>query len=168
MTPLANWLPATADVAEAVWTIVTTVGTLIAAIGAAITMTNLRAAQRANRRACAADPINQLHTDITGQALRNEWIGVGVLGLLLVTLGLFVGIGVLAIVTPDPIRQELRDADLVTTRVLVVGTLLVTAAVIAMTIGSILNRRARHRLTNRITGQLLREAMARRQTQGTS
>lgn len=153
-------LPPTADVSEAVWTLATALGTLVAAIGAGLTTTNLRAARRAHRRAVTT--ANRLHTMITGQAVRNEAISVGVLAVLLVTLATFAAIGAFAMLTPDPVRAELRTVDFVTTMGLVSGAVIVTIATAALTIGSVLNRRDRHRLTNLITGRILADQMARR------
>lgn len=162
MTPWGNPLPDTADIAETVWTGVTALGTLAAAVGAGMTATNLKAARRAARRARAAAPAIPLHLAITGQAVRNELLTVATLTLLLVVLALFVVIGAAAMLTPEPVRRELRAEDLIATVALVIGAVLVTVATVLLTIGSILNRRDRHRLVNQITGQYLREQLARR------
>jgi Trk-type K+ transport system membrane component len=159
-------LPPTADVVETVWTACTAFGTLVAAIGAGITTTNLRSALRAHQRATTTAPVNRLHTMITEQAVRNESISAAALALLLAVLALFVAIGVYAMFSPDPIRAELREVDLVTTVVLVVGAAVTTVAVAMLAVGSVLNRRDRHRLVNRITGQLIGEQMERRQSGG--
>lgn len=156
MTPWPNLLPATADAVETIWTAATSLGVLASAIGAGITTSNLRAARRARRLAIGAVPANRLHIMITDQAVRNEWISVVTLLFLLVMLALFVAIGGFAMLTPDPVRPELRAVDFVTTVVLVIGALIATAAALMLTIGSILNRRDRHRLMNRITARLLR------------
>jgi uncharacterized BrkB/YihY/UPF0761 family membrane protein len=162
MTAWPNLLPPTADLLETVWTVTTAAGTGIAALGAGITTTNLLAAVRAHRRATGAETPNRLHTAITGQSVRNEIFSVVVLSLLLFVLALFVAIGILAMLTPEPVRAELRTEDLVTTVVLVIGAAVVTIATVTLTIGSVLNRRDRHRVTNRITARLLRTQMERR------
>lgn len=158
-------LPPTADMVETAWTGATSFGALVAAIGAGITTQNLQAARRAHHRACTTAPVNRLHTMITMQAVRNETISVTTLVLLLGVLVLFVIIGIYAMLTPDPIREELRMVDLVTTLGLVLGALVVTVAVVMMMAGSILNRRDRHRMTNLVAGNLLAEMIAKRRAE---
>jgi uncharacterized membrane protein (DUF485 family) len=162
MTGWPNVLPPTANGIETVWSASTAVGTTVAAIGAGITTTNLRAARRAYRRALLGGATNQLHVAITEQAVRNESIAVAALVLLLVMLALFVIVGVVAMWTPEPLRPEVQVTDVLAAGVLVAGVVIASIAVILLTVGSILNRRDRHRLTNRITGRLLTEEMARR------
>lgn len=155
-------LPVTAGVAETVWTAATAVGVVVAALGASITTTNLRAAQRAHRRACSAAPVNRLHTSITAQAVRNEALSVGVLSLLLFVLALFVAIGVVAMLTPEPVREALRAGSVASSLVLVAGAMLVTVTTVVLSVGSVLNRRDRHRLVNRIAGRLLADQLTDR------
>lgn len=155
-------LPDTASAAETVWTGATAIGTIAASFGAGITTSNLRAARKAAGRARAAVPVVPLHTAITDQAVRNEAISAATLVLLLVMLTLFVTVGVVSMATPEPVREELKLADQVVVVVLLVGAGLATVAAILLTLGSILNRRDRHRLTNRITGRLIREQLAAR------
>lgn len=155
-------LPPTASLVETVWTVTTAVGTGFAAAGAGITASNLRAARRAHGRASLRNPPNRLHVLITHQALRNEWFSVSALTLALLMLTVFVSIGILAMVTPEPVRVELKMEDLAVTLALVFGAMVGTAIAIVLTVGSVLNRRDRHRLTNAITGRLLSEQMARR------
>jgi hypothetical protein len=157
-------LPPTATVPETVWTAASMLGLLVAVFGAGITSTNLRAARRAHRHACqAGGPDVPLNALITWQAVRNELLAVVVVGLLAVVLALFVGVGVLAMLTMEPQRPELVREQMVTIAVLVAGVVLFAAISALLTIGSALNRRDRHELTNRITGRLLREQWAHRQ-----
>lgn len=163
MTWWPNWLPATANIAEVAWTASTALGATVAAIGAGLTTENFRAARRAYRRACTATMVNRLHLDLTAQDVRNETIVVSTLLLLLLVLVLFVSVGILAMATPDPIRPVTREADLLETIVLVAGAAIITVAVVLLAVGSILNRRGRHRRMTYITGRLLTEEKARRQ-----
>lgn len=164
-TQMIVWpsLPPTATMPETVWTAASMLGLLVAVFGAGITSTNLRAARRSYRRACRAVPAVPLHTLITWQAARNELLSVVVVGLLAVVLALFVGVGILQMLTPEPQRPEVVREQMVTIVVLVAGVVLFAAISALLTIGSLLNRRDRHELTNRITGRLLQEQWAHRQ-----
>jgi ABC-type uncharacterized transport system fused permease/ATPase subunit len=164
-TQMIVWpsLPPTATMPETVWTAASMLGLLVAVFGAGITSTNLRAARRSYQRARQAVPAVPLHTLITWQAARNELLSVVVIGILAVVLALFVGVGVLAMLTTEPQRPEVVREQMVTISVLVAGVVLFVVISALLTIGSLLNRRDRHELTNRITGRLLREQMAHRQ-----
>lgn len=155
-------LPETATAPETIWTVASTLGLLVALVGVSITNSNLRAARRAHRRACQAVPGVPLHTLVAWQAVRNELLSVAVIGVLSVILALFVGVGVMSMLTMEPQRPEVLREQMVTIAVLLAGDLLFAAISILLTIGSLLNRRDRHAVTNRITGRLLREQMARR------
>src|SRR5436190_6087069 len=99
-------LPETSTVPEVIWTAASAVGLFVALLGAGITSTTLRAARRAHRRACRVVPAVPLHTLITWQAVRNEVLSVTVIGVLAVVLALFVVVGVLAMLTPEPLHPE--------------------------------------------------------------
>lgn len=151
------------SLAEVVWTVATVLGSLMAAIGLAITRSNLLAALRAHRRARATVPVNHLHTAITEQSVRNEAISVIVLALLLVKLLLYAWVGVVALGTSEIANLEsVEYLRILTTTVLLIGATLLSVAVVLLSVGSIQNRRDRHRMTNRITGHLLREDLVKR------
>jgi hypothetical protein len=99
---------------------------------------------------------------LTEHDVRTEWVLVAVLVLLLAMLLLFAGVGVLAMLTPPPVREDTQVADNFTAGVLVAGAFIATVAVVLLTTLSVLNRRDRHRITNQVTGRLLTEEMARR------
>lgn len=162
-TPM-HWfsLPSTANLAELIWTLASFVAATATAVGLGFTLVNLRAADRAHRRACTLMPPEELYTGITQKDLRNERLTVVALVLLLLKLISYVGIGVLAMMTPPPVTPQVATLDLVATGALVVGVLLLAGAVGALAIGSALNRRDRHRLVNAITARLLVEMRTRR------
>jgi hypothetical protein len=162
MTACPNVLPSTASGIETVWSASTAIGATVAAIGAGITATNLRAAQRAHRRTLNAARPDRLHISITEQAVRNEVFTVAALVLVVLVLGLFVTVGVVAMFTPEPIRPEVSTADFLEALALVAGAILLTIVAVVLTVESALNRRDRHAITSRITGRLLTEEMQRR------
>jgi hypothetical protein len=155
-------VPSTASPAEILWTGAAFVAMVAVMIGLGFTLVNLKAASRAYARSCDLNPPEALYIGLTWKDLRNEWLTVAVLLLLLVKLLGYVGLGVLAIETPPPVVPEVAMLDTVGTAVLVVGVVLLATAATLLSVGSAINRRDRHRLVNRITAQLLVEIRARR------
>jgi hypothetical protein len=163
MTWPPSFLPQTATPLETAWTAATLFGVLVAGAGVSLSTVNLRAARRAHHRITMTSSRSALYRMITGEALRNEWIAWTVLVLLLIKLVLLCVLGALAMVTPEPIRPEVRWVDVIGAALLIIDAALLVVAVVLLTVGSMLNRRNRHQLTNRIAGRLLREEWARRQ-----
>ena len=140
------------------------VGLIVAIIGLAITNNNLGAARRAVDVAQKHGKLNQLHVSLAQEGERTEMILTSVLTIKIIVFLLFSAAGYLSALALPPVivastGSQIRAVMLWFFIACAFGLMLTS---ILLTADSVLRRRTRHSIINRIAARVLRDQMEQR------